>query len=524
MSQQYDSLKSSQTSDSPEFLNCSSSSVYPKSGRNYIKLNTRGTINIMTEKVVAVLDCCKISYRNSVYLISAIAETLGHDLNSIILNKSTYNEQRKKIREQYAKKRNEVFKDTKIDSIVVHWDGKLIPDSVTCKRVDRLPIIVSNDKISKIISVPALEDGKGVTQANAIFKCLYEWNLTEKVEGVCCNTTNSNLGRIKGAASVLEQLLEKDLLVFACRHHILELLLRDCFEKNLHGTSGPDVPFFKRFKTAWATIDTKNYKPGIENTLNWDFSVKFDDTQKFIDCYLEKQQPRDDYEELLRLSKAFLGPKCDMKFCKPGAYHHARWIAKAIYSLKIYILREVFELSEKEKNGLYNICLFIVIIYIKYWYAAPLAIKAPNNDLNLVKDLFEYKVIDLNTAESSLKKFSIHLWYLNEELCAMSLFDNDMTISTKKKIILAMTKEDKNENVSSKRYMIKNILELEKLKYKDIDFFCNKNSINLFNRFKINTEFLYLNIEDWPNNDSYLKALSFFQNLKVVNDVSERAN
>ena len=50
----------------------------------------------------------------------------------------------------------------------MHWDGKLIPDTVKCKRVDRLPIVVTNGKTEKLIDVPCLVDGKGITQANAI--------------------------------------------------------------------------------------------------------------------------------------------------------------------------------------------------------------------------------------------------------------------------------------------------------------------------------------------------------------------
>ncbi|KAF0688902.1 Uncharacterized protein FWK35_00037516, partial [Aphis craccivora] len=48
---------------------------------------------------------------------------------------------------------------------------------------------------------------------------------------------------------------------------------------------------------------------------------------------ISKKLPREDYRELLDLSIIYLGgvPPGGIKFRKPGAYHMARWIAKAIY-------------------------------------------------------------------------------------------------------------------------------------------------------------------------------------------------
>ena len=48
-------------------------------GRDYECKNIRGTVNVLTEELVAVLDKCKISYRNSSRIIHAVAEALGFD-------------------------------------------------------------------------------------------------------------------------------------------------------------------------------------------------------------------------------------------------------------------------------------------------------------------------------------------------------------------------------------------------------------------------------------------------------------
>ena len=46
---------------------------------------------------------------------------------------------------------------------------------------------------------------------------------------------------------------------FACRHHVLELILGAAFSAVLKGTSGPEVTLFKRFKDQWKHIDETKF-------------------------------------------------------------------------------------------------------------------------------------------------------------------------------------------------------------------------------------------------------------------------
>ena len=50
-----------------------------------------------------------------------------------------------------------------------------------------------------------------------------------------------------------------------------------------------------------------------------------------------EKQPQSDYLELLELALLFLGASTSnsIHFKAPGANHHARWMAKIIYSFKI---------------------------------------------------------------------------------------------------------------------------------------------------------------------------------------------
>lgn len=47
----------------------------------------------------------------------------------------------------------------------MHWDGKLIPDNIESKKIDRLPILVSTESSTKIIDAPALDNGLAKTMA-----------------------------------------------------------------------------------------------------------------------------------------------------------------------------------------------------------------------------------------------------------------------------------------------------------------------------------------------------------------------
>lgn len=497
-------------------------SIYNPSGRGYEKQNVRGHIDVMTDDVVGALDRCKVSPRNAVYLVSAIAQALGHDLNDLILNTASFYTKRAEVRKKRAEKIKILFGEKNIDSCVIHWDGKIIEDS-SGKKIDKLPIAVTVGKDEKLINVASLDNGKGKTQAEAIHNALFDWDLRGSVKALCCDTTASNLGSSKGAAVFLERLLDIQLLYLPCRHHIYELVLANAYFQKLPGTTGPDVPLFKTFKKEWYDFDLKTFRNGLLN-IDPNLRQKIPRIESFIKSLIEQDFTRDDYKELLELTLIFLDlvPHDKVKFKKPGAFHHARWMAKAIYSLKIYLFRDQFKLKPNEETGLLQVCQFIVFVYIEAWFTAPLAIKAPNNDLKFIKILWEYREIDSALSETSLKKFKNHLWYLSPEASALSFFDSNISTEVKKNMILALTPERGEENYSStKKFEIKNENMLQ-LVNQEMDYFITPETVNFFERFNINTDFLQVDVDKWENHISYLQGLELSQSLQVVNDVAER--
>ncbi|XP_048504680.1 uncharacterized protein LOC125499694 [Athalia rosae] len=483
---------------------------------------SRGTINIVDDKVVAVFDHCKISDRNAVRLIVALCSSLQIDVNPLIVNRSSIRRSRVKIREEKVQQIKKLFKTEDLNASVLHWDGK-IPKTSSGKNKERLPVVLSCRQIEKILAIPVLDDGTGQSQADAMFDVINDWGIPDFIKALCCDTTAANLGSNKGAAVSLERLLEKKLLYLPCRHHIFELILRDVFELKIPTTSGPDVPLFKRFRENWVEIDTSQYSTGVEDSYVQDkIQNHIDNINDFIQKQLDSKQPREDYRELLELVQIFIGkvPCSQVKFRKPGAFHHARWMAKAIYTIKIFLFRKQFKMTVKLIRSISDICIFIATVHIKAWFTCPLASEAPNNDLSFLKELIDYQSTDAKISEVALKKFSKHLCYLNPETVAIAFFDERISLNIKNQMVIMLKSIDTNSEKNLKRFEIKNIRDVYDW---NIASFVSSRSLQFFERFGINTDFLNLNPSEWCQNENYQKGLLLVRSLKVVNDIAERA-
>lgn len=128
---------------------------------------SRGSVNIINEKLVAVLDKCKLSDRDAVHVIAAVAQSLQYDINSLVLNSTSIRRYREKLRTARAMNIKRVFNETELNAVVLHWDGKMLPNILKREVNDRLPTVITNGNVEKLLGVPELEDGTGLSQAKA---------------------------------------------------------------------------------------------------------------------------------------------------------------------------------------------------------------------------------------------------------------------------------------------------------------------------------------------------------------------
>ncbi|XP_039969058.1 uncharacterized protein LOC126764097 [Bactrocera neohumeralis] len=292
---------------------------------------SRGYKEVMTEKLSILVDRCKICDRNAVRIIFSTAESLDCNVEESALSRSALRKRRISFRSQRAQKIKARFKNLDLEGIVVHWNGKLLPNLLQKECAERLAILVSKGDYEQLLGVPELENSTGASQAEAVSGSLEEWDIGDKIVGMCFDTTASNTGRMKGACTLLEKQLGKSLLYLACRHHILEVVLRLVFEYKMGSTTAPQPDIFRRFQILWPNIDRSKYIEGVQDDLVKMSVKEFEkEVSEFLLFQLTEKQPRDDYLELIKLCLIFLGkvPSHDVSLNTPGPYHHARWMAQ----------------------------------------------------------------------------------------------------------------------------------------------------------------------------------------------------
>ena len=212
---------------------------------------------------------------------------------------------------------------------------------------------------------------------------------------------------------LLEKKLGKGHSVWLVGNYVIELVLQSAFETAFGKSSSPNVGLFQRFCEKWACIDQQCYQHGLSDEhLKKHILSVLDDIISFATAQLSVKHPRDDYRELLELTIIFLGGSLSngVVLKCPGAFHHARWMSKALYCYKIWLFPDHFKLTKEQEVGIRDICLFCILVYIKSWMTCSLPTEAPQQDLHLMKQLIDYKWISPAISKATSEKFSNHMW------------------------------------------------------------------------------------------------------------------
>ena len=475
--------------------------------------------NIVTPEVAASLDRVMLPDRSAMFVVSAVAQALGHDLNDVVVSQSSIQRARQTFREDAAVNKQASFLPDR--PLLLHWDGRLLPDITGQKQfVDRVAVLVTGGEIEQLLAVPKIGRGTGDEQCRACLQTLDDWQLRRQVRGLVFDTTAANTGLKMGACTLIEKALDIELVWITCRHHVLEVMLGDVFLAVMGATSGPDIGIFKRFQKSWPYIDKAAFQPaGDELFVDMPEGVR-QEMAAFYAAACQKKTSRDDYAELLRLCSVFLSGSSDDETCfrAPGAMHNARWMAKAIYSIKMFVFRDQLKLTAREVTGMTKVCLFVSLVYARYWHEAPIAEKAPLNDLHLIALLDRYPEPAVRVA--AISAFRRHLWYLSEHLAPLALFDDRVDDDTKAAMV---------QNLSLPPHS----KALKRLDGKTFDHtrplghYITRRSLTIFSLLASNGEedaksFLSKPPSLWSADSSYQSLKSKVKLLKVVNDCAER--
>lgn len=387
------------------------------------------------------------------------------------------------------------------------------------ETVERIAILVSYNGKSKFIGAPKVQPSTGENIAAAVQNKLNEWNIANRITAISFDTTSSNTGILNGACTLLQKNLGQKLLYLACRHHVYEIILRAVFELKFGKSAAPEVQIFERFAKAWKNTDQTSFESGLVDgaVRSMISDNECERIKNFCQHKLTEEQSRADYKEFLSLVLHFLGVNVS-KFRAPGETSNARWMAKAIYCLKIFLFRKQFKLTARELKALRDICIFLVRMYIQAWIGCTNAIASPNQDFNFIIDAVEYSKVDAAISKIILNKMSNHFWYLCEEAVALSFLDPKVSIEEKRRMVHRL----KSENPMVKLQNDRKLTNPEVLIHHTLSVFVSKNTLSFFSRFGLSTKFLDSDPSEWEDCPEFMENRSFCRNLFVVNDTAER--
>ncbi|KZR96894.1 Uncharacterized protein APZ42_008519, partial [Daphnia magna] len=252
----------------------------------------------------------------------------------------------------------------------------------------------------------------GVAQKDACIQALTEWKLKDNV--------------IAAPFTIQLQVIQA---------HIAECHIKRTQKKIGGPTTGPTYKLFSRFKqdyNSFQQLITEEFE-----VLDYDELGPFMTSQEWVEnCWKKNVFPGEDYRELCELMTVFLGATLSHHFIirRRGADHHARFMSKAIYYLKIYLLQNLFHLRPKEVKEVKRMAIYIAVFYGKYFLETSLTSSALVNDLRFLCAMHQYALVDKEAANETIHSINLHLDYLTQELVPFALFDPRLAEEEKNKL------------------------------------------------------------------------------------------
>jgi hypothetical protein len=271
---------------------------------------------VMKSPIITNLaDRHRLSNRQLAATTAALLKIGGATASDVVLSESTMKRSRDLNRETEASRIKDKFKfDSKDLALTLHWDEKLMK-MASGDNKEQLAILVSGFPLcveGKLLGAFPIESGTGFSMARKTIDILVDWDLTEHITALSFDTTSSNTGHIQGAATRIEEELNRKLFWLACRHHVAELILGSSWCEMFGRTTSKDNLLFKRFQECWNTLDKSDF-----HVLDWCDSDPFveakrKETVDYLRQLLTHKNsrgllPRDDYREAANLGLLMLG-------------------------------------------------------------------------------------------------------------------------------------------------------------------------------------------------------------------------
>lgn len=212
---------------------------------------------------------------------------------------------------------------------------------------------------------------------------------------------------------------------------------------------------------------------------------------------------------------------------RPGAVSHARFMAKGIYLMKIYMTRHQVPanvLTPNERRQVERIAKFVFFLYAKYFLQAMIPAAAPRHDLELWENVQQFLVCDPQLVEGVIVSIQRHLWYLSEELVPLSLCDDLTSDLQKAAIVRKMLEAGRPQAFAPQKPVMKSHLLTNKVKGQvQLSHFAGERSWLMFERLDVPVAWMQYSPEDWQDSPDYQRFTEIVDSLEVVNDCAERS-
>lgn len=416
----------------------------------------------------------------------------------------------------------------------------------------RLAVVWHSNQTHNVLGMPEMQNKTAESQVQAIIHTREEMGIdNDQVVALTCDNESTNVGVHGGTCVLLERHFEKPLLRLMCRHHILELVVKNVYEL-LFGAGTPRNIFHGMLQKNWSYLRSANFPFNCFNEVSFMEGMDFELHQPFeelmaralneLRSHSKSKHVRDDYREVTLLALKFLGEvqentKCNqVKFRTLINPSHARFMASIIQGMECYLFRRSIDWTECQtndelKNNLKRFAIFSALIYIRYWNRSTILFDAPTNDLSLLKELQMYRSFDEPVAVAAMNAFNRHLNYMGEELAPLTLFSEKSSIQQKNLIaeeLLSMANNimpARNDSPSSNALAYNTGRNNDNYDWGSISVtdLIGHRSHFLFDVMNLPRNFLRLNASEWKTNKDYNSAKQIIQNALIcVNDCSER--
>ena len=530
--------------DDKDYVEASMSNKQRKRER---KIPEKVAIEVPRNIVQVLAPTCSRYKVSHTALSSILLQTVsvgGGDINSLPLSRRQVERNSKVSVEEYASEVREAFVlEAKSKLFVCHFDGKQLADYTDgVKRTkERMTVVVSSPDLEHphVLGSIALGGQTGEEIADGVLSLWEEYQICDRIIGLSFDTTASNTGPSRGACVRLERELGKGLLWLACRRHVMELHIKHVAQmvaKEVGGRdpNSPGEPLFKKLQDDWPTLLSVI---AMENLVKFDWQevagteleAQAQNSLEILSHFLRSGTfPREDYRELCELTVLYLGGAVPgFKFQYPGAFHHARYMSKAIYMLKLRLLmNKITWLKDAEMKEVKIMAEFIGVFYVVWWLRAYIGVKAPVHDLTAVGEMRMYRRYNQRVAETCLSSLFRHTWYLTEELIVLCLVDTNCT--DRDEVAAAVLDQEKLDEFHPRKPKLPKIEESiwpDNGKLPSMAQFVGPRSRLIFSLLQLSAsdlDWLQFSSEQWDMFSGYKKFAMFVRKLAVVNDAGER--